>query len=173
MKSLLAKTGNFAKFRHALREWRNTPRFDGLSPAQWLTGYRQRTEAVAAPAAYQRVSDEQLKSHEDRRGRSQTEVKKRIDRSSRSLEQLKTGDQVLVQDHKTLRWSKEAKVLSRRKNRRSYWVDIDGRRCIRNRRFLKPKPDQCHNNVHPQCTTDSKMDSQKRDLRSRRRVAFK
>ena len=32
-----------------LREWRNTPRYDGLSPAQGLYGRRQRTEAVVIP----------------------------------------------------------------------------------------------------------------------------
>ena len=76
MKNLLAKTGgNFKEFRRALREWRNTPRFDGLSPAQWLMGYRQRTEAIAAPAAYQKISDTQLKLHESLRGKQYEKVK--------------------------------------------------------------------------------------------------
>ena len=40
--SNLVKTErNRQKFRLALREYRNTPRFDGLSPSQWLKGYRQ------------------------------------------------------------------------------------------------------------------------------------
>ena len=40
MKNLLAKAKTYKAFRHALREWRNTPRYDGLSPSQWLTGHR-------------------------------------------------------------------------------------------------------------------------------------
>ena len=86
MKNLLAKTKNYKDFRHALREWRNTPRYDGLSPAQWLYGHRQRTEAVAAPEAYQRISDEKLKEHEARRGQRQEKEKERTDQSSRILE---------------------------------------------------------------------------------------
>ena len=58
LKNLLAKTGTYPRFRLALRKWQNTPRFDGLLPAQWLTGRRQRTEAIATPKAYQRITDE-------------------------------------------------------------------------------------------------------------------
>ena len=53
MKHLLGKTKSYEKFRFTLREWRNTPRYDGLSPAQWLYGRRQRTEAVAIPQVYE------------------------------------------------------------------------------------------------------------------------
>ena len=42
------KTDTFDEFRVALTEWRNTPRFDGLSPAQWFLGYRQRTATPTA-----------------------------------------------------------------------------------------------------------------------------
>ena len=140
MKNLLAKTGTYPKFRLALREWRNTPRFDGLSPAQWLTGHRQRTEAIATPKAYQRVTDEQLKTHMDRRGQVQSQTKERVDRSKRDLEQLEPGDQVWVQDPKSLKWSTKATVLSIRKNKRSYLVKSDDRVFIRNRRFLRPDP---------------------------------
>ena len=61
MKNLLAKTKNYKDFRHALREWRNTPRYDGLSPA--------------APEAYQRISYEKFKEHEARRGQRQEKEK--------------------------------------------------------------------------------------------------
>ena len=73
---LLTKTErNWQKFCLALREYRNTPRFDGLSPSQWLTGYRQRTDTPATPSAYERITDEQLKSHLNRsRQESRTEV---------------------------------------------------------------------------------------------------
>ena len=76
MKHLLTQTErNWQKFRLVLREYRNTPQFDGLSPSQWLTGYRQRTDVPAAPSAYERITDEQLKSHLNRsRQESRTEV---------------------------------------------------------------------------------------------------
>ena len=136
MKSLLAKTGSsFKEFRRALREWRNTPRFDGLSPAQWLTGYRQRTEAIAAPAAYQRISDTQLKFHESLRGQQYEKVME--SQPSRNLEMLSPGQSVLVQDPKTNRWSLEATIVEKR-SRHSYLVNIDGHRHLRNRRFIRP-----------------------------------
>jgi hypothetical protein len=52
MKKLLGKTESPLEFRRALREWRNTPWFEGLSPAQWYLGRRQRTDAAALPEAY-------------------------------------------------------------------------------------------------------------------------
>ena len=76
MKHLLTKTErNLQKFLLALREYRNTPRFDGLSLSQWLTGYRQRADAPTAPIAYERITDEQLKSHLDWRGKEQARLK--------------------------------------------------------------------------------------------------
>ena len=61
MKKLLEKTDQiWHQFWLALREYQNTPCFDGLSPAQWLFRHRQRTEAAAAPKAYARIDDEKL-----------------------------------------------------------------------------------------------------------------
>ena len=137
MKNLLAKTKTYKAFRYALCEWRNTPRYDGLSPSQWLTGHRQRTEVVAAPKAYRRISNTELKEHEDWRGHRLEKKKARVDQSSRILEPMKPGNSALVQDPKTSRWLIEAIVVSKR-NKRSYNIKIDGRHHIRNRRFLEP-----------------------------------
>ena len=137
MKNLLAKAKTYKAFRHALREWRNTPRYDGLSPSQWLTNHRHHTDVVAVPEAYKRISDTQLKEHEDRRGHRLKKEKARVDQSLRTLEPMKPGNSILLQDPKTSRWSIEATVVSRR-NKRSYNIEIDGRHYIRNRRFLKP-----------------------------------
>ena len=86
MKYLLEKSKTYKNFKHALREWRNTPRYDGLSPAQWLTGHRQRSDLVAAPEAYMRVSDSKFKEHEVRRGHRLRHEKNRVDQSSHTLE---------------------------------------------------------------------------------------
>ena len=76
MKHLLTQTErNWQKFRLVLREYRNTPQFDRLSPSQWLTGYRQRTDAPVAPSVYERITDKQLKSHLNRRGMEQARIK--------------------------------------------------------------------------------------------------
>ena len=42
-------------FKEALLECRNTPRPDNLSPAQLMTGHRQRTMQPAHPAAYKHI----------------------------------------------------------------------------------------------------------------------
>ena len=135
MKHLLGKTTSFEKFRFALREWRNTPRYDGLSPAQWLYGRRQRTEAVAIPKAYERITEAELSAHEARRGRRMD--KEKTYKASRSLTPMKEGDIVYVQDPKTSRWDSTAKIIEKR-SRRSYFIETDGRRYLKNRRFLKP-----------------------------------
>ena len=137
MKYLLEKSKTYKKFKHALREWRTTPRNDRLSPAQWLTSHRQRTDLVAAPEAYMRVSDSKFKEHEARRGHRLRHEKNRVDQSSHTLEPFQPGEAVLVQDPKTSRWSTEATIISRR-NKRSYIVEVDGRKFLRNRRFIRP-----------------------------------
>ena len=176
MKSLLAKTKNFKAFRHALREWRNTPRFDGLSPSQWLTGRRQRTEAVAAPEAYQRINDADVQAHEARRGHRHEQVKANVDQASRALEPMQPGDAVMVQDHKTRKWTIEATIIARR-NRRSYQIDIEGRTHVRNRRFLRPAitPGPSTSHVPNEGPHPTKATAEKKihDLRSRRKVKFR
>ena len=52
MKKLLEKTET-KDFGKALLEYRNTPRIDGLSPAQWYLGRRQRTNVVVNPKVYE------------------------------------------------------------------------------------------------------------------------
>ena len=137
MKYLLEKSKTYKIFKHALREWWNTPRYDGLSPAQWLTGHRQRSDLVAAPEAYMRVSDSKFKKHEARRGHRLKHEKNRVDQSSHTLEPFQPGEAVLVQDPKTSRWSIEATIISRQ-NKRSYIVEVDSRKFLRNRRFIRP-----------------------------------
>ena len=137
MKNILTKTKTYKAFRHALCKWRNTPRYDGLSPSQWLSDHRQHTQGVAAPEAYRRISDTELKEHKDRRGHRLEKEKARVDQSLHILEPMKPRDSVLVQDPKTSRWSIEATVVSRR-NKRSFNIEIDGRHHIQNQRFLKP-----------------------------------
>ena len=141
MKHLLGKTTSYDKFRFALREWRNTPRYDGLSPAQWLYGRRQRTEAVAIPQAYKRITEEEFSEHEARRGKRMKKDKSNADKASRSLKPLRPGDIVYVQDPKSSRWDSTARIFKKR-SQRSYIIEADGRKYLKNRRFLKhcPRP---------------------------------
>ena len=70
IKKLLAKTPTYKAFQQALRNYRNCPRYDGLSPAQWYFGRRQRTEAVAFPSAYEHIPDRIVAEHELQRQRT-------------------------------------------------------------------------------------------------------
>ena len=159
----------YKKFKHALREWRNTPRYDGLSPAQWLTGHCQRTDLVAAPEAYMRVSDSKFKKHEARRGHRLKYEKNRVDQSSHTLEPFQPGETVLVQDPKTSRWSIEATIISRR-NKRSYIVEVDVRKFLRNRRFIRPAATTFMSEPKEQSQRDcSQRDRSRRDRSQRDR----
>ena len=126
MKHLLGKTKNFQDFRVALREWRNTPRFDGLSPAQWLFGRRQRTDTPASSKAYQRISDQQLEAFEARRGEKIERKLAQKDLASKPLDPLRPGDAVYVQDPKSGRWDATGEIIKKR-GRRSYVVEVEGK----------------------------------------------
>ena len=65
-------------------------------------------------------------------------VKKDFNSGRRSLSKLAEGTHVVVQDHKTKRWMTRGVVLELRKSWGSYLIEIDGRRCLRNRKMLRP-----------------------------------
>ena len=138
MKHLLAKTENWKKFRSALLEWRNTPRYDGLSPAQWVFGRRQRTENAALPSAYEKIPDQVFRDHETRREEMLEKIKHDFDKGKRSLFKLIPGTHVVLQHHRTKRWTIYGIVLEQRKNGRSYLVEVDGQRFLRNRKMIRP-----------------------------------
>ena len=138
MKSLLEKTESWKKFQPALLEWRNTPRqHDSLSPAQWFLGRRQKTDAAALPQAYERISDKTLYEAEILRGERREIIKERTASCSRS--DLSVDQRVLIQHWRTKRWDLSAVVLEKRNKNRSYLVEAEnGKRYLRNRKFLRP-----------------------------------
>ena len=140
MKHLIEKSqSSWTKFKHALLEWRNTPRHnDKFSPAQYFLGRRQRTEVAALPEAFKRVSNENLEEAEALRGERREATKERVASCAKS--ELSVGDKVLVQHWRTLRWDLAAEIIEKR-NSRSYVVESEyGKRYLRNRKFLKPNP---------------------------------
>ena len=138
MKKLLTKTPSYIAFRNALRGYRNCPRYDGLSPAQWCVGRRQRTSAVAFPAAYDRIPDATIALHEAKRRKKAGKLRSYKIKSSRHWAQLRPGQVVTAQNPLTGRWDQRATVVDSRENGRSYNVRIDGHAYLRNRRFLRP-----------------------------------
>jgi hypothetical protein len=121
-----------------LLEWRNMPRSDGLSPAQWLFGRAQRTRSPAISSAYNRISDHHLAEAEARRGEIMEAVKQRYDSHTQELPELSPGMNVLVQDPRTKKWTQTAEIIESRKNKKSFLISLNGKEIVRNRRFLKP-----------------------------------
>jgi hypothetical protein len=113
MKNLLRKTKSFSDFRKGLMEYRNTPRYDGLSPAQWYHGRRQRTSAVALPSAYDRIFDAKLAEHMDQREEKMRKHQSHADQSSRPGTPMEPGHRVIKQNMKTHRWDQQATIVSR------------------------------------------------------------
>ena len=143
VKKLLAKTSTYKDFQQALRNYRNCPRYDGLSPAQWYFGRRQRTEAVAFPSAYSRIPEHIMANHEYQRKRNTDKKRAHANKSSRPKPQMHTGQHVIAQHLLTKRWDLRGVIIESRDGGRSYVVLMNGRRYLRNRRFLRPIP-------HPQ-----------------------
>jgi hypothetical protein len=168
MKHLLGKTETFIDFRKALLEYRNTPRYDGLSPAQWYYGRRQRTEAAALPSAYNRLTQEQIEKHENLR-RRRGEDKHRTT-TTRDRQALAVGTRVLSQNMKTRRWDKWATIISKRPDGRSYEVVIEGVTHLRNRRFLRPMPPEIqHDEARPTQRVDPAEIRRRYPMRNRKR----
>jgi hypothetical protein len=119
MKKLLTKTPSYIAFRRALRGYRNCPRYNGLSPAQWYVSRRQRMDAVVFPAAYDRIPDATIALHEAKRRKKAGKLRSCANRSSRHRAPLKPG-QVLSR-----RWDQRATILESRANGRSYHIKIN------------------------------------------------
>ena len=139
MKKLLQTKTSWEDFEEALLEWRNTPRTDGLSPAEWVFGRRQRTDVVAHPSAYKRISDEDFNKAELSRER---EVNRREEKESKAPKhpKFKVGDYVVTQDKQTGRWDHKWFVIGIRIKGRSYVLKEVGSsfETIRNRNKIRP-----------------------------------
>ena len=141
MKHLLLKTkDSHEDFRFALLEWRNTPRQDGVSPAQAFLGRRQRTLLPALPDAtvpdFAKCPDFQVAK--DARQEARRVEKLQHDQHAREVPQpLSVGTKVVVQCPRTNRWVEKGVIESVTKNKRSYIILLStGRTLRRNRRFV-------------------------------------
>ena len=122
----------------AILEYRNTPRKDGLSPAQRIFGKPMRTRMPYHPMVFKfSIHKEILRA--DRKAKTlRAEAKTRYDEHTRELPKLQVGDIVRLQHPITKRWDKIGKVVERHWRDRSYAVKSEsGRLYWRNRRFIK------------------------------------
>ena len=130
---------NSKEFLAGILELRNTPRSDGLSPAERLFGHPLRS---LVPAHW-RSFDPQWQTKADeadiRRLRSAAKAKEYYDRSAQVRHPLSVGDAVLVLNYKSQRWDLIGKVIERNKeNARRCRVRFpSGRTWWRNAKFLR------------------------------------
>lgn len=147
VKNLIYKTttdGNLDNdaFQRGILEYRNTPREDGLSPAQVLFG-RQISSFVFAD---HRLFSDEYQARADTLDHKSTErraeVRDKYNQTAHPLSKLDIGTKVDVQHHKTKRWTSTGVIVAIG-NRRDYFVKLpSGRVYWRNRRFLRPYDEQ-------------------------------
>ena len=128
-------------FPAALLEFRNTPRADGFSPAQMFLGRRQRTRLPTLPVHHEQID---LAAAIAAREQTIREAADNFNRTAKTLPDLQPGQEVVVQDPKTKRWTMQAAVVEKRPQGNSYILDpADGTRTtIRNRADIRPVPQQ-------------------------------
>jgi len=130
-KHLLLKCKSRAEFGAAMLEWRNTPRADGVSPAEAFFG---RAPRGALPDARSHA----MSPLQAERARS---LKKGHDARALALPlaPLSPGTRIRVRDPVTGQWGRLGTITQAREHGRSYWLDLDGGgRTMRTRRFLRP-----------------------------------
>ena len=122
-------------FPAALVAFRNTPRADGVSPAQLMMGRRLNIglpvlEESLLPSPYQLAAHEQKKA-------VTLKGRKNYDARAKSMPAFKPGDRVYVQHPQTKRWSMKAEVIALRGEHTYELACPEGQRLTRNRRFLR------------------------------------
>ena len=125
------------QFQQGLLKLRNSPRADGLSPAQVLYGRPLRS---AVPAHHRAFADVWQRAAEecDEKAAVKSQTAEYYDRSARSLRPLRVSQQVLLQDPKTGLWDRTGTIVGVG-NRRDYLIRLpSGRTYWRNRRYLRP-----------------------------------
>ena len=116
---------------------RNVPRSDGFSPAQLLFGRAQRT---SLPTLSSQITPIDFHSAASSKDAAHARAKLDHDRSKISLSLLSPGQDVFMQDSKSLAWDRRGVIFSIRPDRLSYVVQSDGRYFTRPRRLLRPVP---------------------------------
>jgi hypothetical protein len=124
-------------FPTALLEWRNTPRSDGVSPAQAFFGRRQRTLLPEVPLP--QLGNEGIVKFGEIRHLAKDKVIKKRNVLRQELPSLDVGEEVLVQHPKDKKWESAGVIAAVHEDGRSYDVIIDdsGKTFRRNRRYLR------------------------------------
>ena len=145
LKYLIEKTacnGNVKdsdEFAKGLLELRNTPRVNGLSPAQILFGRSLRSCVPAHKSAFKPTWHDMAREY-DRHHAIQESAVHHYNTRAKSLSQLAVGDNVRIQDPRSKRWELTGIIVSVEPHR-SYLIKTpSGRVYHRNRRFIRLIP---------------------------------
>ena len=144
VKHLLLKVGGKMNevYHEGLLELRNTPRPGGKSPAELCFGHPTRSRVPAAAQAYEQRSLKGLEEHLHMTEKGMERATEHFNRSARELKPIEVGRMVLVQDQASKLWKRTGKVVRVGKNR-AYKIKFEfGRDMWRNRRFLRPLPEE-------------------------------
>ena len=145
VKNLILKCeGDFDsdEFQKGLLELRNSPRVDGQSPAQRLFGRPLRSKMPIDWRHYDKKWKDAFEEADKMLEKAKHLQRKHFNKKARSLPKLCVGDNVLVQDTKSGKWSKKATIVdSGGKDGRRYQLRFpSGRVLWRNRHFLSKAP---------------------------------
>ena len=143
MKTLVLKASSSGRLdeeelRIAVLEWRNTPRSNGLSPAQIVFGHPIRSPVPAHHSAYSSDWQKAMEEADRKADQQHRQAVDRYDQHARHLKPFKVGDAVRIQDPVTKRWDQTGTVISRGRNRDYRIKRPSGRVLWRNRRYLRP-----------------------------------
>ena len=143
MKKLIMKTTkngnlNSDEFCHGLLEYRNTPSSRGESPASIVFGCNLKSLIPVHHEHFDRKWKSILDSTDQKFAEEKLKSKKYHDRGTRSLEEIKMGVDVRLQNPITNRWDEVGEVVGKGKFR-AYLIKFpSGRLKWRNRKFIKP-----------------------------------
>ena len=143
MKKIISSTtenGNIDKeeFDMGLLEYRNTPRKEGLSPAQILYGHPLRS---IVPMHHRSFDPKWHKSRADfdrKVAENTAKVQESYDQHAKSLGKLPIGTTVWIQNWKSMKWDLTGEVIGIGNFRKYHVKTPSGKTLWRNRRFLRP-----------------------------------
>ncbi|KZS02194.1 Uncharacterized protein APZ42_000862, partial [Daphnia magna] len=125
------------EFSRGMLEFRNTPRENGVSPAEMVFGHQLRSIIPAHRTSYA-ARWQAVMEGRDRQAEIDASVKFRYDKHARPLAPLLLGTHVRIWNPKLKLWDKVGVIVSVGRYR-SYRVKFASRSALwRNRRFLRP-----------------------------------
>ena len=142
MKALVKKTVQNGRidgeeFQHALLEWRNAPRSNGISPAQMVFGNPLRSLLSGHQRSYAAEWQESMEQCDRKAAELKLKATVRYDAHARALLPLRVGMNVRIQDPVTKLWDQVGTIIGIGRHRDYRVKRPSGRILWRNRRYLQ------------------------------------